>query len=169
MSPELLCRVAANCFGRGDCHYPPRARSGGDPRPHWPNDEAGQRPPTDQEVSDGSLYHTPASVPDPSVATAATTPTRTGPRRHPLRGHRPTGPSGGGRHVEADPLHPLADLLGLLLANPQPRSPLPRRVEADRGLDGTTRSDDRRRGDQSVLQGPRAATGIRPPPPDAIP
>src|SRR5215210_5556858 len=164
----MLCRVTANCFGRGGYH-PSRARWGGDRRPHWPDDEGVQRPTTGQEVSDGSLYHTPAPVPDPSVATAATTPTRTGPRRHPPRGHRPTGPSGGGRHLEADPLHPLADLLGLLLANPQPRSLLPRRPEADRCLDGTTRSGDRRRGYQSVLQGPHAAAGIRPPPPDAMP
>src|SRR5918993_156445 len=135
---------------------------GGDRRPHWPDDEGVQRPTTGQEVSDGSLYPTPASVPDPSVATAATTPTRTGSRRHPPRGHRPTSPSGGGRHLEADPLHPLADLLGLLLADPQPRSFLPRRVEADRRLEGTTRSDHRHRRHQSVLQGPRTAAGSGP-------
>src|SRR4051794_9217526 len=73
-----------------------------------------------KEVSDGSLYHTPAPVPDPSVATATGTPTQAGPRRHPPRGHCPTDPPRRGRHLEADPLYPLPDFLGLLLASPQP-------------------------------------------------
>src|SRR5436309_2460767 len=137
MTPELLCRVASNCFGLVVCHHPPRDRQGSERRPHLPDDEGVQRPTTRKEVSDGSLYHTPAPVPDPSVAAATRIPTRAGPRRRPARGHRRTGPAGRGRHLEGDPLHPLPDLLGLLLASPQPRSLLPGRLEADRRLEGT--------------------------------
>src|SRR5437868_4485777 len=135
-----------------------RATGGGsETRPHLSDDEGVEGPTTRKEVSYGSVYHTPAPIPDPSPPNPARTPTRAGARRHPPRGHRPTDPHRRGRHLEAGPLHPLADLLDLLLANPQPRSLLPGRPQAARRLDGTPGSEARRRGHRSVLQGPRAA------------
>src|SRR5688500_14970127 len=119
MTPKLLYHVAPNCFGRRVLHPPLRGRWGSERRPHLSDDGGVDGPSTRKEVSDGSLYHSPAPRPDPSVATATATPTRSRSRRHPPRGHRPTDPSGGGRHLEGDPLHPLLDLLGLLLAGPQ--------------------------------------------------
>src|ERR1044072_3328664 len=123
MTPTVLCHVAPNCFGRRVLHHPLRGRWGSERRPHLSDDGGVEDTTNRKEVSDGSLYHTPAPVPDPSVASTTGTPTRTGPRRHPPRGHRRTDPPGGGRHLEGDPLHPLPDLLGLLLAGPQPPGP----------------------------------------------
>ena len=145
----------------------PRGQSGREKRPHLADDEGIVGPATRKEVSYGSVYHTAASLPTPSPPEPDGTPAGVGPRGGPPQGHHHSGPQRGGGHLEVDPLHPLGDLLDLLLADAQPRSLLPVRPQAVGRLDGAPRSEARRRGHQPVLQGPGPAARIRPAAADA--
>ena len=109
----------------------------------------------------------PGSASSSSASATGRRRARARPRRHPPRGHGPAGPQGGGSELEARPLHPLADLLGLLLAGARapivpaapPSSGSPPGWRAGRGA--------RRRGHRPVLQGPGAPARIGPVPLDA--
>ena len=160
MKPGTLYRLATNCFGQVVLPCRRRPPWGRETRPHLSDDEGVQGPTTRKEVSYGSVYHTTAPLPNPSPPQPAGTPARLGSGGGPPQGHHRAGPPGGGGQLEVDPLHPLGDLLDLLLASPQPRSLLPGCPQAARRLDGIAGWEARRRGHQPVLQGPRPAARI---------
>src|SRR5512135_3141266 len=117
MTTKPLCSLATGFLGIGHPHRPPYGHRGSERRPRVSDTEGVRDPTTRKEVSHGPLYRTPAPPPDPSPSNPAPNPTRAGPRRHPARGHCQADPRGRRRLLETDPLHPLADLLGLLLAS----------------------------------------------------
>lgn len=167
MNEGPLCSPAANCFGRDVLDRCPGGHRERELRPHWADDEGVESPTTHQEVSDGSVYHTPAPLPIPSPRSPARSPTRAGPRGHLACGHLQAGPQQRGRPLEGGPLYALGDLLDLLLADAQPRSLLPVCPQAAGRLDGAARSEAPRRGHRSVLQGPCALARIGPASSDA--
>src|SRR6185312_6680739 len=101
-----------------------------------PGDETGPRSRDDdgagrtthKEVPHEPVYRAQAPRPDLPAPPSVGRPARAGPRRPPPRGHRPADPRSGGGALEVHLLHPLADLLGVLLAGPGPGSFLPRRT-----------------------------------------
>src|SRR5271163_1669888 len=167
MGKKSLCSLVTNLLGISHLRRPPGGQPGRETRPHLSDDEGVVTPTTRKEVSHGSVYHASTPRPNPSPPEPAGSPARVGARGRPPQGHHLANPQGGRRPLEVDPLHPLGDLLDLLLASAQPRSLLPVRSEAAGRLDGAPRSPARRRRHQSVLQGPGAATGIGAAPPDA--
>ena len=106
-------------------------------------------------------YHT--AVPPPFIASATPGPSH---RNWALRRSFPRPPSRRCSRrkgaLEGEALHPLCDLLGLLLAAAQRRSLVPGGAEAAVRLDGRARSEARRRRHRSLLQGSGTAAGIGP-------
>src|SRR5215469_15770300 len=167
MVPNGLLGRSTNCFVKSCSSAAGRGRWGDEAGPHWRHDAVVLGRITRKEVPHEPVYRTPAPLPDLPAPPPLGRPARAGPGHPPPRGLSPASPQVGRGHLEACLLHPLADLLGLLLASPQPRSFLPRRRQADRRLAGAPRREARRRGYQPVLQGPGPAARIGPVPLDA--
>src|SRR5215470_2839723 len=154
-----LLRPPTNCFISRRFRPSPQALRGDETGPHSREDADAHGRTTRKEVPHGSVYRAPAPPPVLPTPTPARRPARTRPRHDPCRGPGPAGPLRGGGELEVRLLHPVVDLLGLLLAGPRPRPFLPRRLKADRRLARAPGSADRRRGDRAVLR----PTSFRPP------
>src|SRR3954453_7680515 len=167
MAANGLLGTSLNCLGDA-IPSPGLGRCGAETGPRSRDDDGVASRIIRKEVPRDPVYRAPAPFAVLPPAATGRRPARTRPRRHPHRSHGPAGPQGRGSELEVRLLHPLADLLGLLLAGAEPRSLLPRRRQADRRLARAPRSEDQRRGYQPVLQGPGAPARSGPLPLDAI-
>src|SRR4051794_9393014 len=119
MAPNRLLGRPMNPFVEPRPSASRPRRRGDETGPHSRHDAGTQGRITRKEVPHEPVYRTPAPLPDLPAPPPTGRPARAGPRHPPPRGRRPADPQGGGRHLEVRLLHPVADLLGLLLAGPQ--------------------------------------------------